>query len=477
MFQLVISFAHLLYSIRDKSEVKMTSNMTSIPFCSGAENAGCYLLGDDVFHTRSTKFASILQRKVAGEYDSFLLSCLCVMFTATIADIVHTIVLRNPEKSSTSLFTVQVAYLFDELIHFRNLISCFGRTKAQREVSMLPAFRLSRRSSFCIFVVAIAIFGVEVAIIYAAQGRSLVTEKQYNLRGVHPVRSPRLEKWTTEQSRTKVGPILVVPIIMDGDDLRKFFLFSKAGWTGFHDLTNAQTSYNLHLLSCFHQAGNNHVVTYTQGTRQNWLHVHSRVQLFVDNKKFSVLFENIDGPDGQFAREIQVRSVQEAVNNSCIAAGMVRSRCEQNVASIASTPMSDVRHEFQIWPMLNDEDSPTGAHMANVTCQRTSFEAVVFSPATALFELLSYLMGSSAVFEEYGSSASYVNLDTNKTSTSVRGLAIEEAHHVGLVPWATLLFICTALALILRRLLKPMSPQQVAFALCLEEADTTYGKH
>lgn len=158
-------------------QLKMGTNpLGDARTCVASFNAGCYIVGEDTFYTRSTHFSNILFRQVAGSYDNFLLGILCVLTVAVLSDIVYTVLLRGRGLKSPSLFSIQAGLIFSDITHFRNIFSCGNcfTSKTQEETDHLSLPVLPRRSSFSILLAGLAIFSIEVAFIYASLPLSLI---------------------------------------------------------------------------------------------------------------------------------------------------------------------------------------------------------------------------------------------------------------------------------------------------------------
>lgn len=459
----------------------MSSNgSVTAPFCSGIEGAGCYALGAFKFYTRRIQLANILFRQeVAGEYDNLLVGLLCVFIVATVSDIVYTTLLRSRGLKATPLFAIQAASLLDEVTHFQHLLSYCSliayRTKSNCEHVGFTS--LSRRSSISILAAAMGIFCVEVAVIYASQPKRIVSEKQYHLRGVHPVR--RASDSGEHPLLSPTAQKSIFPDIIDHDGTRKFTVTSMirrsisileaSGNPQGTGSSGIEFTESVNVTSWYHRGGSDHFLEFFSYGMYKSTFVSGRMRLNLKKRGLAVLFDNIDDRMGTMARSLQKEFVKTAVNISCKSLSDVSpKKCVERMQGVQETALPDVSTYTFIYSLPASDLIGEVDVMAPVIGHRTHFKAHVINPMRFLLTDVGLLVGGSVIFEEERKPGLYVDLRTNDPVYDVPGLLIEEARHGGVVLLSMCFSLSLVFAVLLRHFLKPISPRQLALSALFE---------
>lgn len=429
---------------------------------SYVEFPGNYVFGLNFFHTRDFTLTNIFRRKVAGGAEEFLLGAISVILIALLSEIVQAILMHTRRSRNGSRRGVHIAFLVDELYHFRNVVTHFVGSSSATGIRSEESRAIKKRTytSLIIVLIALALMAADVFAVYLTQPRTVHSRKdQYNLRGVQPIVTEQgRSRWARRLARDRV---CVVPVFTSSNQDRLFFISAcvLSDVVTAHDNVDDITDF-VTVKSFFHIAGSDHYVTFGDAK----ISIRNRAFLYISEDALKsgaparrFFFENEMLPNNAFEKFLHQLFIYSAIEESCNH-NDTKYTCKEIVDSleIVKEDTKPIVEPIKLWHARN------GSLLQDTAGYQTKFKVTMNNPFFSVDHGVSPLV-TTAKIQEVATPGTYLDLKTDAALNELVGLISEEGRMAGLPLFSTVLLIFAVSLVVLRLTLQPISLGEMAW--------------
>lgn len=422
-------------------------NVTQLP------RPGMYILGRGEYIARDIPIAPLLFRKI-GRADEYILAIITVFILALLSEIAFSILLRRH-----SVGAIHVAYIVDELTHFRNICSHLlvqrGRPRGQASRRLLHV-------SIMALALALALFAADVLAVVITQPRPIYSNRtQFGVVGVQPVGTSRGRARFIRRTAAERG--CTSPIVREALQVRLFLLAACLQET--HHGTGeypSESAHTVRIASWYHRGGNDHNISFEGPFGHGGHTVTIRAQLYRQiphpngGTERRILFNTTDD-------ETELRETVVYLHRVFMYAALEYS-CNRNwgadcisVAQAVNRDGNNRTEEFvtqiSLWP------GSKGEVLESVKGWETTFIVDLPAPWKATYSALRVVLTSAIVVEvDYATGTSRINSDEFVLGEDA--LVMEEGRIAGV---ALLSLVFGALVIVMTALRYLTNPVSLAY--------------
>lgn len=430
---------------------------------------GSYLFGYPKFPVKNVKVANLMQRSIAGRDEDFLLGILSVLLIAVLSEIVQTVLLRT-RRSRVARRGFYTAFALDETHHFRNVWSLI-RSK-ERGRSELSFRRVVAWHSLLILVLALSLLAAEVLVVFLTQPITVFSRgTQYNLRAVQPA-GTALRTATRIDGFTKKRRC-ITPSMTNSTQSRQYIINACIVREFERQLdSDSDVATTITVGSWFHEAGSDHVISFTDGTRRGSHCIKTRATIMKGGtgETMGIRFQ-VKDDNRTYTNYLQTYMMYTALQWNCNQSFEKRS-CKQMANEMKRGKPRLVRRSVDLWDMVistarqNRSVPVTQSAMGVVT----KFHVKLRRPFKAIEEALHVFVTSSVIEEVQNDAGLYVDAE-GRRQDHIAQLISEQGRVAGVVTLITALCIMLGLLIVLRIYFRPVSLAQIARKFLDERGD------
>lgn len=437
---------------------------------SSTDHNGIYILGQVFFKVRNIHVTNIFKRNLFGTAEDFVLGAISVLLIAVLSEIVQAVLMHTRKNRKPTRRGLQVAYLVDELFHFRHLVSRVFKGKDARK-NLLTVDRESSKirtlTGLTVILIAVSLMAADVFAVYLTQPSRVGSYRhhQYNLRGIQPIASDHgLSKWVNRLSRERT---CVTPAFTEGQQKRKFvlsicFMFSfHRGHDSFND-----TISEVNVTSFYHIGGSDHTVQFGNAS----IKLMTRTLIYVNDDNYlereafvdRINFATNDSKSLDFTKYIHELFIYSAMEFNCNQENWVHT-CAELVNAVTREHEIVERNIF-LWEGRENDEYRT------VKGVRSTYTVPMNNPFETYIKGIAALTTTSAIVEAEGP-GTYSSVKTENALDDIPGLLEEEGRVAGLLALLSILGVSFLILITLRVTLKPASLGGLAWEAEFSEVD------
>lgn len=419
---------------------------------------GEYIFGFGNFQVMEMPVAGVLNRSLLGPHEDFVLGVISVLLIALLTEIVQTILMRTRENR-VSRRGLHVAFVLDEVHHFRNLWRLVRRDPSTRRNNFR---RIVAYNSLIILAIAGALLAAEVFAVYLTQPvRIYTTESQYNVKGLQPAgtsqNSSRRSDVFTKKRRC------ITPSMAQSNQSREYSL-NACVWRNYAMELNEQTDIatRIAITSWYHPAGSDHRIEFSNGTVTGYHSVDSRATIMQGREgSTKALAFALDENHEEKAQYLQKYFMLIVLETECNTDGSWS--CKKTMEYFNNSDNVNIdsqEKEIHMWEIGEEYDQ----RYKNEKRQgvRTTFTDVhVRKPFSAVQDAL-HVFVTSSVIKEVKGKGMYINLETGEDEFGIAKLVSEEARVAGLLLLLIIMLALFIFLVLLRVVLRPTSLAELA---------------
>lgn len=373
---------------------------------------------------------------------------------------------------------IHIAFLLDELYHFRNICSHIqsvllkktdtrkatvpqrneGNNDTNHKIQSHPFL-----TSVLVLTIATGLLAADVFVVYLTQPRTVFsTKSQYNLRATQPAFTDQgFTRYVRRLSRDR--PCLT-PVFVNAVQKREYTLsvcvisdiVENHGNTGVYVGP-------LSISSWFHRGGSDHEVKF--GTSR--LYFRQNAMVYASGAETRrLLFKTVD-PDLTLTRFLHELVIYNILEVSCTEKQSLLT-CAQIVGKLIKLGQEDIESEVEVWRARK------GARLERVRGVRSRYNVTLVIPWKSVDNGVSPLT-STAVVEEVHGDGWYSNITSEEEHTNINGLISEEVRVAGLVALVFLFLVFCCVVLVVRLVLRPLSLGGIAWAVTEHDSMIGHG--